>query len=108
MLAQGYTKKAVRLQNEMLICLFFIAGTPRAGLEAARENHDSLYNGGVQMPYVNIRVAGTLSRKQKKKIAKGVTKVISEAAGKPRESILIFIDEEQRQNIAKGGRLLDE
>ncbi len=60
------------------------------------------------MPYVNIRVAGSLSRKQKKKIARGVTKVISEVADKPKDSILIFIDEEQRENIAKGGRLLDE
>jgi 4-oxalocrotonate tautomerase len=60
------------------------------------------------MPYVNIRVAGKLSRKQKKKIARGVTKVISEVAGKPRESVLVFIDEEQRENIARGGRLLDE
>jgi len=60
------------------------------------------------MPYVNIRVAGTLSRKQKKKIARGVTKVIAREAGKPESSILIFIDEEQRENIAKGGKLLDE
>jgi len=37
------------------------------------------------MPYVNIRVAGKLSRKQKKKIVKGVTRV-----------------------IAKGGKLLDD
>ncbi|MCI5129778.1 MAG: 4-oxalocrotonate tautomerase, partial [Candidatus Electrothrix sp. AUS3] len=29
------------------------------------------------MPYVNIRVAGKLSKKQKKKIAQGVTKVIA-------------------------------
>ena len=60
------------------------------------------------MPYVNIRVAGKLSRKQKKKIARGVTRVIAKEAGKPESSILIFIDEEQRENIAKGGRLLDE
>ncbi len=60
------------------------------------------------MPYVNIRVAGKLSRKQKKKIAKGVTGVIAKAANKPESSILIFIDEEQRENIAKGGKLLDE
>ncbi len=60
------------------------------------------------MPYVNIRVAGKLSRKQKKRIAKGVTEVISKVAKKPKESILLFIDEEQRENIAKGGRLLDE
>ena len=60
------------------------------------------------MPYVNIRVAGKLSRKQKKKIAKGVTKVIAKEANKPESSILIFIDEEQRENIAKGGTLLDD
>ena len=60
------------------------------------------------MPYVNIRVAGTLSRKQKKRIAKGVTRVIAKEAGKPESSILIFIDELQRQNIAKAGKLLDE
>lgn len=60
------------------------------------------------MPYVNIRVAGKLSRKQKKKIAKGVTRVIAKEANKPESSILIFIDEEQRENIAKGGQLLDD
>jgi 4-oxalocrotonate tautomerase len=60
------------------------------------------------MPYVSIRVAGRLTRKQKKKIVKGVTRVISEEADKPRDAIIIFIDEESRENIAKGGRLLDE
>ena len=59
------------------------------------------------MPYVNIRVAGKLSRKQKSKIAKGVTKVIAKEANKPESSILIFIDEDKRENIASGGRLLD-
>lgn len=60
------------------------------------------------MPYVNIRVAGTLSREQKSKISKGVTEVISEAANKPPENILIFIDEVIHENIAKSGKLLDE
>ncbi len=60
------------------------------------------------MPYVNIRVAGKLSRKQKKKISRGVTKVIARVAKKPKDSIIIFIDEEKRENIAKGGILLDE
>ncbi|CAK8723716.1 MAG: 4-oxalocrotonate tautomerase [Candidatus Electronema aureum] len=60
------------------------------------------------MPYVSIRVAGTLTRKQKKKIAKGVTQVIAQETGKPESSILIFIDENQAENIAKGGELLDE
>lgn len=60
------------------------------------------------MPYVSIRVAGTLTNEQKQKIAKGVTDVIAEVANKPKESILLFIDEECRENIAKGGVLLEE
>ena len=60
------------------------------------------------MPYVNIRVAGKLSRKQKKKIARGVTRVIAKEADKPESAILVFIDEVQRENIAKAGKLLDE
>jgi 4-oxalocrotonate tautomerase len=60
------------------------------------------------MPYVNIRVAGELSREQKQKISQGVTRVIAEVANKPPENILIFIDEVKRENIAKSGKLLDE
>lgn len=59
------------------------------------------------MPYVNIRVAGTLTKEQKAEIAEGVTSVISKAANKPPESILIMIDELEKQNIAKKGALLD-
>jgi len=57
------------------------------------------------MPYVNIRVAGTLTKEQKEKICEGVTGVISKEAGKPPESVLIFIDEVERDNIAKAGKL---
>ncbi len=60
------------------------------------------------MPYVSIRVAGKLSRNQKENIAKGVTQVIAQETGKPESSILIFIDEEQAENIAKGGKLIDQ
>jgi 4-oxalocrotonate tautomerase len=60
------------------------------------------------MPYVNIRVAGKLDRKQKEEICRGVTDVIAEVAKKPRESILIFIDEDQHENIAVGGQLLQK
>ncbi len=60
------------------------------------------------MPYVSIRVAGTLTKEQKAKIAKGVTDVIAEAANKPKEAVLLFIDEESRDNIAKGGVLLED
>ncbi len=45
------------------------------------------------MPYINIRVAGTLSREQKQKIVESVTVLMQEVA---------------RENWAKSGRLLDE
>lgn len=59
------------------------------------------------MPYVNIRIAGTLSKEQKQNISKGVTEVISREAKKPAEAVLIFIDEVPHENIAKAGRLLE-
>lgn len=60
------------------------------------------------MPYVSIRVAGKLTRIQKQNIVRGVTEVIAREANKPESSILIFIDEEERENIGSGGKLLDE
>lgn len=60
------------------------------------------------MPYVSIRVAGTLTKKQKEEICSGVTKVIADAANKPESSILIFIDEVLHENIAQGGKLLQK
>ena len=59
------------------------------------------------MPYVNIRVAGSLSKQQKQDISTGVTEVIARIANKPPENILIFIDEVAKENIAKNGKLLD-
>ena len=58
------------------------------------------------MPYVNIRVAGQLNKAQKEEICAGVTEVISKVAGKPKDSILIFIDEVDHENISSGGNLL--
>lgn len=60
------------------------------------------------MPYVNIRVAGKLAKKQKKEICQGVTDIISKVANKPPETILIFIDEVEHDNIAKAGKLLEK
>ncbi len=59
------------------------------------------------MPYVNIRVAGTLTKEQKAKISEGVTDVISKVANKPPEAVLLFIDEVPHENIAKAGTLLE-
>ena len=60
------------------------------------------------MPYVNIRLAGSLSREQKEEMCAGVTKVIAEVTRKPEDSILIFVDEVDHDNIAKGGTLLQK
>jgi len=60
------------------------------------------------MPYVSIRVAGELSSEQKEEICKGVTDVIARVANKPPESILIFIDECDRENISSAGVLLSK
>ena len=60
------------------------------------------------MPYVSIRLAGKLSREQKEKMRAGVTRVIAEVTQKPEDSILIFVDEEQHDNIAQGGKLLEK
>lgn len=58
------------------------------------------------MPYVNIRVAGTLTKEQKEKISQGVTEVICKETGKPPESVLLILDELDRDNVAKSGKLL--
>jgi 4-oxalocrotonate tautomerase len=58
------------------------------------------------MPYVSIRLAGSLSREQKEEMCTGVTRVIAQVTRKPEDSILIFVDEVQHENIAQGGKLL--
>ena len=58
------------------------------------------------MPYINIRVAGALTRKQKQRIAEGVTALMQEIAGKPPEATYVVIDEVERENWAKTGKLL--
>jgi 4-oxalocrotonate tautomerase len=60
------------------------------------------------MPYVNIRLAGKLDRQQKEEICSSVTDIIAKVANKPKDSILIFIDEDQHDNIAVGGSLLQK
>lgn len=60
------------------------------------------------MPYVNIRVAGNLDKQQKEQICAAVTEVIAKIANKPKDSILIFIDEVTHENISSGGKLLNK
>ena len=59
------------------------------------------------MPYVNIRIAGTLSRDQKAKIAAENTNTLERIALKPPEFTYITFDELSEENWAVAGKLLD-
>ena len=60
------------------------------------------------MPYVNIRIAGTLSRAQKRKIAEEITDTLERIAKKPKSYTYIAFDELPEQNWAIAGKLLDD
>lgn len=59
------------------------------------------------MPYINVRVAGQLSKEQKQAIVERITQVMQDVAGKPPEATYITIDEVSRENWAKAGKLLE-
>lgn len=60
------------------------------------------------MPYVNIRIAGSLTREQKKKIAEEITDTLERIAKKPKSYTYIAFDELPDEQWAIGGKLLDE
>jgi 4-oxalocrotonate tautomerase len=60
------------------------------------------------MPYVNIRIAGSLSREQKAKIAAEITQTLERIANKPASYTYITFDELAEENWAVAGKLLDE
>jgi len=60
------------------------------------------------MPYVNVRIAGTLSREQKKQIAEEITDTLERVAGKPRSYTYVAFDELPEENWSVAGKLLDE
>ena len=58
------------------------------------------------MPYVNIRVAGKLTREQRQAIAKEVSETLERHAAKAKKTITITFDELPRENWAVGEELL--
>ncbi|EDP75286.1 4-oxalocrotonate tautomerase family protein [Hydrogenivirga sp. 128-5-R1-1] len=60
------------------------------------------------MPYVNVKVAGKLTKDQKRKIVEGVTKLLEEVAGKPPSATYVVIEEVDRDNWGKEGKLLSD
>lgn len=59
------------------------------------------------MPYINVKVAGTLTREQREKIVEEMTDTMKRIAGKPESATYIVIDEVPRDRWAKSGALLE-
>ncbi|WP_157314048.1 4-oxalocrotonate tautomerase family protein [Chitinibacter sp. GC72] len=60
------------------------------------------------MPYIHVRLAGELTREQKKQIVEEMTCTMERIAGKPREYVIVNFDETREENWGWGGQLLDE
>lgn len=58
------------------------------------------------MPYIEVKAAGSLSREQKQQIVQQITKTMQDVAGKPPEATYVVIQEVDRENWGKAGKLL--
>jgi len=60
------------------------------------------------MPYINVKVAGSLNMDQKREIADEFSSVMERVCGKPKPSCYIVFDEISRDNWAKGSDILGD
>ena len=60
------------------------------------------------MPYVNIKLAGEVTREQKAQIAKEFTETLQRVAHKPASYTYITFEEVAYEDWAIAGKLLDE
>lgn len=60
------------------------------------------------MPVVTIKIAGSLSREQRRTIAEEITETLERVALKPRRYTYIAFEELPDEQWAIAGRLLDE
>lgn len=60
------------------------------------------------MPYVNIKLAGEVTREQKAQIAKEITETLERVANKPKSYTYITFEEVSYEDWAIAGKLLDE
>ena len=58
------------------------------------------------MPYINVKLAGSLNQDQKKEIAKEITELMQRVANKPASYTYIVFDEVKSEDLAIGGNLL--
>ncbi len=60
------------------------------------------------MPYVNVKLAGSVTIEEKRKIAEGITKLLEDVTNKPPSATYVVIEEVERENWAVGGILLQD
>ncbi|MDP8568154.1 tautomerase family protein [Methylophilus aquaticus] len=58
------------------------------------------------MPYVNVKLAGSVTKEQKKQIAKEITETLQKHAHKPANYTYIVFEEVAYEDWAIGGELL--
>lgn len=58
------------------------------------------------MPFVNVKLAGSVTREQKQEIAKEITETLSKHAHKPANYTYIVFEEVEQEDWAIGGQLL--
>ena len=58
------------------------------------------------MPFVNVKLAGNISKEQKKEIAKEITETLQKHAHKPPSYTYIVFEEVKMEDWAIGGNLL--
>ena len=60
------------------------------------------------MPYINVKVAGTLTKEQRKEIARDFSATLEKVAGKKPSSTYIVFEEIERDSWAVGDTLLSD
>ena len=58
------------------------------------------------MPYINLKLVGKLTQKQKEMIAKEFSETLFKVASKPKEHTYLVIDEVSHENWAVGNKFL--
>jgi len=59
------------------------------------------------MPYINLKIVGKLTKKQKKQIAQQFSETLEKIAHKPKEYLYLVIDEIPGKNWAQGDTFFD-
>jgi len=60
------------------------------------------------MPFINLKLVGKLTKKQKEQIAKEFSETLLKVANKPKEHTYMVIDEVAHENWAVGDKFLSD